>query len=259
MSSPFTGADADIPLPRLRTIQSLWTLAAVLAGLGVAALAIDVPLARLVEAGYCPASLKKIFALSEVFSHGLGVVMIVLVIGVLDPWHRYALPRILAAALGSGIVANVFKLLVSRTRPNHFDLQYSGLESFSGWLPWWSGPSWQQGFPSSHLATAAGLAIVLACFYPRGRWLFPALAVLAGGQRIVVEAHFLSDVFWGAAIGCVFAPLCVYGSSLARWFDRLEGNILVAAGRIHRPFAPHCDFSKRPAETQAEPDVHRAA
>ena len=30
------------------------------------------------------------------------------------------------------------------------------------------------------------------------------------------EAHFASDVFWGAAVGCIFAPLCVYGSRTLR-------------------------------------------
>ena len=33
-------ADAEIPLPRLRTISQLWTCAAVLAAMGVAALAV---------------------------------------------------------------------------------------------------------------------------------------------------------------------------------------------------------------------------
>ena len=70
------------------------------------------------------------------------------------------------------------------------------------------------------------MAIVLTCLYPRGRVLFPALAVLAGMQRLLDEAHFASDVLWGAAVGCAFAPLCVYGSGLTRCFDRLEERLV---------------------------------
>jgi membrane-associated phospholipid phosphatase len=227
--SPSSPCDTDIPLPRLRTISQLWTCAALLAAMGVVALALDVPLATWVRAGNCPGALQKLFALSELPGHGLGVVFVVLLIAVLDPWHRYAIPRILAAAFGSGLFANLFKLLVARARPNSFDLHGNGLDTFSHWFPLLRGGAAQQGFPSSHTATAAGLAIVLAYFYPRGRWLFPALVVLVAGQRLLDQFHFLSDTFWGAAVGCIFAPLCVYGSGLARGFDRLEQRLLLRA------------------------------
>jgi len=220
----------EIPLPKLRTISHLWTCAAVLAAVGVASLAIDTPLSTWAQSGRCPSFIQKLCSLGEVFGHGMGVVAIVVIIAVLDPWHRYAVPRILAAGLGSGLAANLLKLLVARTRPHHFDLQGHGLESFGDWFPLLGNSSWDQSFPSAHMATAAGLAVVLACYYPRGRWLFPALAALAGGQRVLEQSHFLSDVFWGAAVGCIFAPLCVYGSRLSTFFDHLEERLLVNSG-----------------------------
>jgi membrane-associated phospholipid phosphatase len=252
--TPDPYAEQGIPLPRLRTISHLWTLAAVLAALGVAALALDVPLAAWIRAGNCPGFLRKICSLSEVFGHGLGVVLIVVVIAVLDPWHRYAIPRILAASLGAGLCADVVKLLVARVRPSHcdFSLADRGIATFDGWFPLAGNYSWQQSFPSSHMATAAGLAIVLASFYPRGRWLFPALAGLAGCQRVFAESHFASDVFWGAAVGCIFAPLCVYGSRLSGALDRLEGFLLARGEAIARIRPPR----KRPipaAHTGAKP------
>jgi membrane-associated phospholipid phosphatase len=224
--------EEEIPLPRLRTISTLWACAAVLAGLGVAALFVDVPLAQWIRGGNCPNWIYKISSLGEVFGHGLGVVLIVITISVLDPWHRHAVPRILAASLGSGLLANVLKLGMARTRPHHFDLSSRALESFMPWLPLGSNSSWEQSFPSAHTATAAGLSIVLACYYPRGRWLFPAFAALVGLERTVAQSHFLSDVLWGAAVGCIFAPLCAYGSRLARVFDRLEETLLAGSGAI---------------------------
>jgi membrane-associated phospholipid phosphatase len=248
MATSFARANAypesDVPLPRLRTICQLWSCAALLGGAGVAAIALDVPLARWVAAGHCPNVILKLCSLSEIFSHGLGVVLILIAIAVLDPWHRYAIPRIAAASLGSGLVANALKLFVARMRPHHFDLSGHGLESFGEWFPLLTNSSWEQSFPSSHTATAAGLAIVLACFYPRGRWLFPAMAGLAGAQRVLEHSHFLSDVFWGAAIGCIFAPLCVYGGRLSSWFDWLEEELLVRAGLLARAVRP-----RRPAKT----------
>jgi undecaprenyl-diphosphatase len=248
--TPDPYADQEIPLPRLRTINHLWTLAALLGGLGVAALAIDVPVASWARGGYCPGFIEKVCGLSEMFGHGLGVVLIVIVIGVLDPWHRYAIPRIIAAALGAGLAADVIKLLVGRTRPNHCDFALTdrGIDTFASWFPLAGNPSWEQSFPSSHMATAAGLAIVLAAFYPRGRWLFPAFAALGGLQRVLHDSHFASDVFWGAAVGCIFAPLCVYGSRLSETFDRLEKFLLARTEQIARTRrARHHALSPTPA------------
>jgi len=230
----------------------LWTLAAVLGGVGVAALAVDVPLASWTRGGNFPGFVEKLAGLSEMFGHGLGVVLIVIVIGMLDPWHRYGIPRIMAAALGAGLTADAIKLLVGRTRPSHcaFAIADRGIETFGNWFPLAGNPRWEQSFPSSHMATAAGLAIVLAAFYPRGRWLFPAFAALAGLQRVLHQSHFASDIFWGAAVGCIFAPLCVYGSRLARSFDRLEAFLLARTERIARA---------RRARTPAIPAAHTGA
>lgn len=250
--TPDPYADQEIPLPRRRTISQLWMLAAVLGGLGVAALAVDVPLASWLRGGNCPGFVHKLCGLAELFGHGLGVLVIVVVIGVLDPWRRYAIPRIMATALGAGLAADVVKLLVGRTRPHHcdFGLIPRGIETFVDWFPLGVNPSWQQGFPSSHMATATGLAIVLAAFYPRGRWLFPALAALAGIQRVLHESHFTSDVIWGAATGCIFAPLCVYGSRLSRAFDRLEARLVARGEAIAR---------SRAARKHALPPAHSGA
>jgi membrane-associated phospholipid phosphatase len=195
-----------------------------LAGGGVAALAVDVPLAAWAHRGVAPSLLYKVCGLSEAVGHGVGILMIACVIAVLDPERRGAMPRLLAAALGSGLAANLFKLSLARARPAHFEWDGNGLDTFGEWFPLLGNTSWTQSFPSSHAATAAGLAIVLSWMYPRGRWLFPAFAALACGQRILEEAHYLSDVLWGSAVGCVFASLCVYGSGLAAFFDRLEAQ-----------------------------------
>ncbi len=260
MRPPHWKITPEVPLPRLRTITQLWRLAAVLGGAGVAALAIDMPLARWIAQGHAPSLLEKLCGLSETFAHGVGILLIAVFVAVLDPAHRIVVPRVMAAALGAGLLANIFKLLVARVRPHHFDLHADALESFAGWFPMLRNTSWEQGFPSSHAAAAAGLAIALACLYPRGRWLFPIMAGLAAMQRVLVEAHFLSDVFWGLSVGCIFAPLCVYGGRISKAFDKLEQRL--ATAQMPRPTfsapARHAQSGAHAAAPHAD-DVERAA
>jgi len=197
-------------------------LAAALLAAAVLALPVDLPLAKWCLGEACPGELRELLEKSETFGHGLGVLLVAVLIWQLDPLRRWAIPRIASASLGSGLLADVVKLLVLRTRPRDFQFDQGVLSTFGGWLPLGAGGSGGQSFPSAHTATAVGLAIALAWLYPRGRWLFFALALLAAAQRVESGAHFLSDTFCGAALGCLLAAACVRGGPLARWFDRLE-------------------------------------
>jgi len=112
------------------------------------------------------------------------------------------LPWAIAAGLASGLAADGIKLRISRTRPQSFDLDITNVgETFNEWLPLTSVGSHQQSFPSAHTAVAVGFAIALCRFYPRGKYLFIAMAVMCGMHRITSCAHFLSDTLIGAAIG----------------------------------------------------------
>jgi membrane-associated phospholipid phosphatase len=189
---------------------------------GWAALSIDLRIARWCLERNFPDPLSKWFSLSEVFAHGLGVVAILASIAILDPVRRIALPRLIIASLGAGMAANACKLVLARVRPHSFSFHGDVADTFSHWFPWASAGSELQGFPSAHMATAAGLAMGLAWLYPRGRLLFVLLAVSAGGQRVVSGDHFLSDVIWGAAVGAFCAIGLLDGGVLASWFNRLE-------------------------------------
>lgn len=210
--------------------------AAILALLGCLAVTVDLPVARWCLAGNVPDPLQKALQLSETFGHGFGVAVILLTVLVLDPPHRWALPRLTLASLGAGLLANVGKLLVARVRPHHFEMTGSVYQTFLGWLPM-GGPSYEQGFPSSHTATTAGLAVGLAWLYPRGRWWFAILASLVALQRIETGAHFLSDTLWGAAFGFGVSSIVIWlpslgylGNKLERWLRHLS-----TANDLHSP------------------------
>lgn len=204
--------------------QRWWTAFLSLALLiaAAAALAVDCPLAQWRRTCRFPGELQNLLQTCEPFGDGLGVLVIVLAIHQLDPVRRWALPRILVCSLGAGLAANAVKLLVVRARPRNFDFQGGVWATFQGWLPVLNTDGRFQSFPSGHVATAAGLAAALIWLYPSGRWLFPAIAVLVAGHRIEAQAHYLSDVLCGAAVGVIVATGCLRTGRLARWFDRLE-------------------------------------
>jgi membrane-associated phospholipid phosphatase len=203
---------------------------------GVAALVIDFAVAEAYLAEkigstspFClPGDLRKAIHLCEVFGHGIGVGLILLTVYVLDPAGRGRVPRMVACVLGAGLTADVVKMLVARTRPHVlFDTgvdlsQTTVLETFGPLLPFWTEGHAGQSFPSAHAATAAGLAVALAWRYPQGRWLFALFAFLAGCQRVVAGAHFVSDVCWGLAVGLMVAAVIAHSRAANSLFARFE-------------------------------------
>jgi membrane-associated phospholipid phosphatase len=187
--------------------QRLFFLAAMGVLLAPCAVIVDSGMTSFCRAGKVPGDLRKVVTLAEVFGHGAGVALILLATAALDPLGLKRLPYLAACAYGSGLVADVGKLLVVRTRPGISDLTHSAQATFLGWRPLIELPlapgqskSLYQSFPSGHTATAVGLAIGLSYVYPRGRWFFAAMACLAAAQRICDGHHFLSDTLVGASV-----------------------------------------------------------
>lgn len=190
-----------------------------------AALAVDVPIARALKSWDQSAIIQGYlgcFDLFEVFGHGLGVVVLLVALHQLDPDRRWAIPRVLACALGAGGFADLLKMVVLRTRPCECALDGTVWTTFGQWFSALGAGSAGQSFPSAHTATAVGFAAALTWLYPQGRLLFPSLAVLVGCQRIVSEAHYLSDVLIGAAAGCIVAQFFLKIGRLPVWFDHWE-------------------------------------
>jgi membrane-associated phospholipid phosphatase len=102
-----------------------------------------------------------------------------------------------------GLFVTVVKRLIGRVRP-------SELGPFA-YVPW----SWKPAFasmPSGHATTAVAAAIAIGALCPKARvalWIYAAL-ILA--SRVVIQAHFVSDVVAGAFVGG-------FGAILVRnWF-----------------------------------------
>jgi lipid A 4'-phosphatase len=128
---------------------------------------------------------------------------------------RSALPAFLFASIAAaGLATDIIKIAFGRMRPK---LLFGGdLYGFT-WLSWrpdhWS-------FPSGHTATFVALMAALWWLWPRHLLFYISAAALVGVSRIVVGAHYPSDVIAGAVV----AMLAVRGVAWA--FAR--GNIEIA-------------------------------
>lgn len=186
---------------------------------------LDGSLAKMLRGEPLPGDLEKVILLAEVFAHGLGVAGILVLTATLDPRGWRVVPRLATTAYLAGLAANLVKMIVIRRRPNqwesipeHFTATFEGFFAPLS-LPWDEAFEYAtQSFPSAHTATAFGLALGLSRLYPRGMKLFFTLAILAGLQRMVVHAHFLSDVMVGGAVGLTTAYLLQRQSA---WTERL--------------------------------------
>jgi membrane-associated phospholipid phosphatase len=108
----------------------------------------------------------------------------------------------LAIAL-PGLFVTVVKGLIGRMRPSELGpFMYS---------PW----SWQHKYaslPSGHSAAAFALAIAVGVLWPRARLFVWTFAAAIGVSRVVIQAHYVSDVIAAAFVGG-------FGAILVRnWF-----------------------------------------
>jgi membrane-associated phospholipid phosphatase len=191
----------------------LYMAAAVLAGLAVAALWIDLPVARYLTQEGLPGELRRLVRLAETFAWGGTVTLIIAVAATLDHRGWRVVPRLVVSGFGAGLVADSIKLFVARQRPSTGILD-SVAATFASPGIEHSGRHAVQSFPSGHAATAVGLAIGLTALYPSGRWLFWTFAALAMLQRMEARAHYASDVLAGAAIACFVGAIyqrCAHG------------------------------------------------
>jgi membrane-associated phospholipid phosphatase len=120
--------------------------------------------------------------------------------GVQNRWRRWLGLLPLISATLAGLVGEVLKLLLRRERPE----AHAGTYVFRSWS---DHPLSSAGLslPSSHAIVAFGALAMLACLYPRARWLWFALAAGCAVTRVLAHAHFLSDVVLAGIAGSLVA------------------------------------------------------
>ena len=195
----------DEAKPPFSRPKSRWLV--VLVVLSVLSLAIDTITIQSLQHLDLPGEVSKLVTYAEIFGHGVGVILLCLLAGLLDVRGMRVTGYLAVHAIGAGLIADGLKLFFTRLRPYHL-LEPSAMD-FAVKLPEFQWPTASvltqavRSFPSGHAATAAGLAIGLSRLYPKGTLLFALFAVLASTQRVVAGAHYPSDCAVG--ITCAFA------------------------------------------------------
>jgi len=111
-------------------------------------------------------------------------------------WKQIGLTLVCGLAVQSA-ATEIIKHFSGRPRPRQFD----------DMLMFYGPGSDFHSFPSGHASFAFMLATITAAYYPRARWPAYAGAVIIASGRVMVDAHFLSDVMVGALIGYLAAYL----------------------------------------------------
>lgn len=102
---------------------------------------------------------------------------------------------VLTAAGGALLTANIVKRIIGRARPRHFEEH--GALAFD---PFATDASWAS-FPSGHSSVVGAVAGVLVLLWPASRWVVLPAAIWIATTRIIVGAHYPSDVVAGFAFG----------------------------------------------------------
>lgn len=165
---------------------------------------IDIPLARFIHSLETPWLRSAGEVLEELGkSHWvLGYCLVTIAIAwrsMRDVAHRH-IEFFLSVAI-SGIGANIIKVIACRPRP-----MLMLTEGITQWDPLafrmeylWN------SFPSGHATTGLAIAISGSAAWPRLRWFFWPLGIAIAVARMIVDAHYLSDVMAGAMLGAVVA------------------------------------------------------
>ena len=142
-------------------------------------------------------------------------IVIAIAVGLLHPLRSRAGAFVLLGTIVSGI-NGLIKWVAGRTRPFHLmddqgvaRLAPFELSPFRGGLPGLF-VSKNLCFPSGHAALAFATAEALAMLYPRARWSFYVVAIVVGAERVLENAHYLSDVVGAAVLG-------IAGVHFIRW------------------------------------------
>jgi membrane-associated phospholipid phosphatase len=161
---------------------------------------------------------------------------ILLLIMAASPWSkltRFSQGMLAAIVVRTGFIflavgvpalfVTIVKRIIGRARP--YVSQIADPYSYSPFI--WKAS--YASFPSGHASNAFAAAIAIGALWPRARLPMWIYALVIAASRVIVNAHFPSDVIAGAVVGTVGALL------VRSWFAaRHLGFTVGLDGTIHR-------------------------
>ncbi|MDX2223408.1 MAG: phosphatase PAP2 family protein [Rhodospirillaceae bacterium] len=140
-------------------------------------------------------------------------------------WRRRARSFLflVASMLASGTLVNLLKMIFGRYRPRFlFDAGVYDFAPFALDLK-------SSGFPSGHTQSIVAAMIALGFIWPRGRWVFFAVAAVVAASRFITTVHYVSDVIAGAfvaaAVALIMRGLFERNGIALAWTDRAANEV----------------------------------
>ena len=161
-------------------------------------------------------TLDQFLAALRDFGQTLSAVIALCIVAAYDARRKTIILALLLAEAFSAAAYNAGKYTIARHRPYDAVAHVAPLDEISPaqtWIGWRPGNDAfdTRSFPSGHSAAAFALAGVLACFYPRLRWMFWTLATACAASRVIDAVHWPSDCLAGALIGLVASNFAIAG------------------------------------------------
>jgi membrane-associated phospholipid phosphatase len=125
--------------------------------------------------------------------------LIAIAIALWHPWRWRGGGTLLVSGIVAGAMYTIAKWAAGRVRPIKVIAPFEFSPFPQGFAGLFTADN--LSFPSGHATLAFASAATLAHLLPRYRWLFYAIAAIVGIERVLEQAHYLSDVVAAAAFG----------------------------------------------------------
>jgi membrane-associated phospholipid phosphatase len=184
---------------------------------------IDGPIHQWAQSISLGGDIRRTLETIQQFGDGATVALSCILIYLLDPSQRKRIWILILTVLAVSACTLLLKMSFGRPRPVFEDPSYlcgpfgtypvfsntsaTGLELRSPWQFWLKGVSNLWSFPSSHTSGATALGLSLWWLYPRLKPLIVVLLIIVATSRVILNAHYITDVLAGAAVGLIIAPL----------------------------------------------------
>lgn len=134
-----------------------------------------------------------------------------------EKFAQWAIYLFCAVAI-SGIIVDIIKIITGRFRPKiYFKDGLYGFDFFHRNYEYLS-------FPSGHSATVLSAMVAFGIFWPRFRIYFLFAGIVIALSRVIITAHYLSDVLIGSFIG-VLTSILLYHLYFKGKIDRVTQSI----------------------------------